>query len=54
MPPTINFEETDPGIDSKLKLTFNEAVERKVDTALTNTFGFGGHNTSAVFTKFKS
>jgi 3-oxoacyl-[acyl-carrier-protein] synthase II len=53
VPPTINFEEADPEIDSKLKLTFNEAVERKVDTALTNTFGFGGHNTSAIFTKFK-
>lgn len=53
VPPTINFQEADPEIDSKLKLTFNQAEERKVDTALTNTFGFGGHNTSAIFVKFK-
>lgn len=52
VPPTINFEEADPEIDSKLNLTFNEAQERKVDVALSNTFGFGGHNTSSIFKKF--
>lgn len=53
VPPTINFEESDPDIDSKLNLTFNEAQERTVNAALSNTFGFGGHNTSAIFKKFK-
>lgn len=52
VPPTINFEEEDPEIDNKLNFTLNEAQERKVDTALSNTFGFGGHNTSAIFKKF--
>jgi 3-oxoacyl-[acyl-carrier-protein] synthase II len=44
VPPTINFEEADPACD--LDYTFNEAEERSVSTALTNAFGFGGHNTS--------
>jgi 3-oxoacyl-[acyl-carrier-protein] synthase II len=52
VPPTINFEENDPEIDDKLNLTFNEAQERTVNAALSNTFGFGGHNTSAIFKKF--
>ena len=52
VPPTINFQEEDPEIDNKLNFTLNEAQERKVDVALSNTFGFGGHNTSAVFKKF--
>ncbi len=52
VPPTINFEEEDPDIDNKLNFTLNEAQERKVDIALSNTFGFGGHNTSAIFKKF--
>jgi 3-oxoacyl-[acyl-carrier-protein] synthase II len=52
VPPTINFEEADPEIDPKLNLTLNQAQERKVDIALSNTFGFGGHNTSAIFKKF--
>jgi len=52
VPPTINFEEADPDIDNKLNLTFNKAQERTVNAALTNTFGFGGHNTSAIFKKF--
>lgn len=52
VPPTINFEEEDPEIDNKLNFTLNEAQERKVDVALSNTFGFGGHNTSAIFKKF--
>ncbi len=53
VPPTINFSEPDPEIDQKLNFTLNEAQERKVEVALSNTFGFGGHNTSAIFKKFK-
>jgi len=44
VPPTINFEEADPDCD--LHYTFNEAEERPVNVALSNAFGFGGHNTS--------
>ena len=49
VPPTINHFTDDPEIDSKLNLTFNKAQEREVTYALTNTFGFGGHNTSVIF-----
>jgi 3-oxoacyl-[acyl-carrier-protein] synthase II len=52
VPPTINHFSDDPEIDSKLNLTFNVAQERKVDTALSNTFGFGGHNASVVFKRY--
>tara|TARA_B100000508_G_scaffold137355_1_gene131618 strand:- start:141767 stop:143017 length:1251 start_codon:yes stop_codon:yes gene_type:complete len=51
VPPTINHFTDDPEIDNKLNFTFNEAQERKVNVALSNTFGFGGHNTSAIFKK---
>lgn len=47
VPPTINFEEPDPACD--LDYTFNEAEERTVNLALSNAFGFGGHNTSVAF-----
>ena len=53
VPPTINHFTDDPAIDSKLNLTFNKAQERKVDVALSNTFGFGGHNTTIIVKKFK-
>ncbi len=53
VPPTINFKVPDPEIDAKLNFTFNHAQERTVNAALSNTFGFGGHNTSAIFKKFK-
>ena len=46
VPPTINHFTDDPELDSKLNFTFNEAQERVVNTALSNTFGFGGHNAS--------
>lgn len=49
VPPTINHSTIDPEIDSKLNLTLNKAQEREVNIALTNTFGFGGHNTSMIF-----
>jgi 3-oxoacyl-[acyl-carrier-protein] synthase II len=51
VPPTINFHEIDPEIDSKLNFTFNKAQERQIKVALSNTFGFGGHNTCCVFKK---
>jgi 3-oxoacyl-[acyl-carrier-protein] synthase II len=51
VPPTINVEELDPAIDSKLNLTLGKAQQREVRTALSNTFGFGGHNSTVVFRK---
>jgi len=53
IPPTINLETLDPDIDPKLNLTANKAQQREVEVGLSNTFGFGGHNTSAVFRKYK-
>ena len=54
IPPTINHFTDDPGMDPKLNLTFNEAQQRNVDVALSNTFGFGGHNFSIIFKKHKA
>jgi 3-oxoacyl-[acyl-carrier-protein] synthase II len=51
IPPTINFKEEDPEIDYKLNFTFNEAQYRPVKVALSNTFGFGGHNSSLLIKK---
>jgi 3-oxoacyl-[acyl-carrier-protein] synthase II len=51
IPPTINHKTDDPEIDDKLNLTFNRAERRTVNYALSNTFGFGGHNASVVFKK---
>jgi 3-oxoacyl-[acyl-carrier-protein] synthase II len=55
IPPTINHEEgdDDPEIDYRLNFTFNKAQHRTVNTALSNTFGFGGHNASVILKKFK-
>ncbi len=53
VPPTINHFTDDPELDSKLNFTFNEAQEREVNYALSNTFGFGGHNASVLVKKFK-
>ena len=53
VPPTINHFTDDPELDSRLNLTFNEAQERKVRAILSNTFGFGGHNSSVIFKKFE-
>ena len=53
VPPTINFANPDPDLDAKLNFTFNKAQERKVRVAMSNTFGFGGHNTSAIFRKME-
>lgn len=52
VPPTINHFNDDPEIDSKLNLTFNTAQERTINAALSNTFGFGGHNASIIVKKF--
>ena len=54
VPPTINHFTDDPEIDAKLNLTFNHAQERTVKAVLSNTFGFGGHNSSIIFRKFES
>jgi len=51
IPPTINFTELDPNIDPKLDFTFNKSKHREVRAALSNTFGFGGHNASIIFKK---
>lgn len=54
VPPTINHEEgdDDPEIDYKLNFTFNKAQKRTVRAALSNTFGFGGHNACVIFKKY--
>lgn len=54
VPPTINFTEgdEDPEIDYKLNFTFNKAQKREVRAALSNTFGFGGHNACVIVKKF--
>ncbi len=51
VPPTINHFEDDPELDDKLNFTFNKAQKRVVNVAMSNTFGFGGHNASVVFKK---
>ena len=53
VPPTINNFNRDPQINEKLNLTLNKAQKRIVDVALSNTFGFGGHNMSVIFKKYK-
>lgn len=53
VPPTINLENIDPQLDPRLNLTPNKAQYRTVNTAISNTFGFGGHNSSVVFKKVK-
>lgn len=54
VPPTINHFTDDPQFDAALNLTFNKAQKRVVRAALSNTFGFGGHNTSVIFKKYES
>jgi 3-oxoacyl-[acyl-carrier-protein] synthase II len=53
VPPTINHFTDDPELDPKLNLTFNKAQKREVNIALSNTFGFGGHNCSILLKKMK-
>jgi 3-oxoacyl-[acyl-carrier-protein] synthase II len=52
VPPTINFSNPDPEINPRLNLTFNTAQVRKINVAISNTFGFGGHNAAVVLKKF--
>ena len=56
VPPTINHEEgdEDPEIDYRLNFTFNKPQQRTVRAALSNTFGFGGHNACAIFKKYQA
>jgi 3-oxoacyl-[acyl-carrier-protein] synthase II len=53
IPPTINHFTDDPELDPKLNFTFNKAQQRTVNAALSNTFGFGGHNASVIVKKYK-
>jgi 3-oxoacyl-[acyl-carrier-protein] synthase II len=52
IPPTINHFTDDPALDPNLNFTFNKAQERVVDVALSNTFGFGGHNACVIVKKY--
>jgi 3-oxoacyl-[acyl-carrier-protein] synthase II len=54
IPPTINHFTDDEDFDPKLNFTFNKAQHRTVNAALSNTFGFGGHNASVIVKKFKA
>lgn len=53
VPPTINHFTDDPAFDPRFNFTFNKAQHRPLNAALSNTFGFGGHNASVIFRKFK-
>jgi 3-oxoacyl-[acyl-carrier-protein] synthase II len=52
VPPTINFTTPDPDVDPRFNLTFNKAQNRVVNVAISNTFGFGGHNAAVVIKKY--
>ena len=54
VPPTINHQTKDDDIDCKINFTFNKAQKREVNLAMSNTFGFGGHNACVVFKKLNS
>jgi 3-oxoacyl-[acyl-carrier-protein] synthase II len=51
VPPTINHQTPDEEIDQKINFTFDKAQKRTVNVALSNTFGFGGHNACVLFKK---
>lgn len=51
IPPTINTTDPDPGVPASLNIIYGKAIEKKVNVAMSNTFGFGGHNGIAVFKK---
>lgn len=53
VPPTINHFTDDESIDPKLNLTFNKAQQKNIRAALSNTFGFGGHNATVIFRKLE-
>jgi 3-oxoacyl-[acyl-carrier-protein] synthase II len=52
VPPTINHFTDDPALDPQLNFTFNKAQQHRVNAALSNTFGFGGHNACVIVKKF--
>jgi len=54
VPPTINHTTNDPELDARLNFTFNKAQKRVVNAALSNTFGFGGHNACVIVKKYKA
>jgi 3-oxoacyl-[acyl-carrier-protein] synthase II len=54
VPPTINHFEDDPDLDSRLNFTFHKSQKRTVNAALSNTFGFGGHNACVIVKKYKN
>jgi 3-oxoacyl-[acyl-carrier-protein] synthase II len=53
IPPTINYKTKDEAIDDKINFTFNKPQKRKIDVAMSNTFGFGGHNACVLFKRFQ-
>ena len=54
IPPTINHSVVDENIDPSLNLTLNKAQNREIKVAMSNTFGFGGHNACVLFKKFEN
>jgi 3-oxoacyl-[acyl-carrier-protein] synthase II len=54
VPPTINHFTDDPELDNRLNFTFNKAQKRVINAALSNTFGFGGHNACVIVKKYKA
>ena len=52
VPPTINHFTDDPELDPRLNFTFQKAQQRTVNAALSNTFGFGGHNACVIVKKY--
>ncbi|MDA3819377.1 MAG: beta-ketoacyl-[acyl-carrier-protein] synthase II, partial [Candidatus Delongbacteria bacterium] len=52
VPPTINHQKWDENIDKRFNLTLHKAQKKAIKYAISNTFGFGGHNTSVVFKAF--
>ena len=53
VPPTINHFNKDPEIDPKINFTFNKSQSREVKVAMSNTFGFGGHNACVMIKEFE-
>ena len=53
VPPTINTTKVDPDYEGRFNLTLGKAVEKNVEYAMSNTFGFGGHIATSIFKKFR-
>lgn len=49
VPPTINMTEPDPEIPEEIQIVFHKSLHKEVKTAMSNAFGFGGHNSTVVF-----